>query len=332
MISAALYDTKPYDQRYFEQALFKENIIWKFFEFHLSDSTAITAKGMEVVCIFVNDRLDRLCIAQLFNIGVKLIALRCAGYNNIDLKAAREFGLAVIRVPAYSPHAVAEHSVALLLTLNRHIHRAYNRVREHNFSLNGLMGFDLVGKTIGIIGTGKIGRVTAEIYRGFNCQVLAHDINPLQDWANKSEIKYTSLPHLLNSSDVISLHLPLTQETFHIICDNTIKLMKQGVYLINTSRGKLIDTTALMKALKAGFFGGIALDVYEEEEGIFFEDHSEHILEDDELNLLLTFHNVLITSHQAFFTHEALSQIANVTSENIFRFKDNQPFIEGTTL
>lgn len=332
MISAALYDTKPYDREYFQNALFHEKIDWQFHEFRLSASTAATATGMDAVCIFVNDCLDRTCIAQLSKAGVKLIALRCAGYNNVDLKAAKEFGFTIVRVPAYSPHAVAEHSVGLLLTLNRHIHRAYNRVREHNFSLTGLIGYDLAEKTVGIVGTGKIGRIAAKIYRGFDCRVIAHDISPCHDWAAQQGIEYTSLSGLLNESDIISLHLPLNSETYHLLCRETFKQMKQGVYLVNTSRGGLIDTTGLLEALKADCIGGVALDVYEREGGVFFEDHSGHILQDDELNLLLAYPNVLMTSHQAFLTHEALSEIARITTENIIRLQANQPYIDETVL
>jgi len=332
MITAVLYDVKPYDREYFDRALNHEHIAWQFHEFRLGAQTATTAAGMLAVCVFVNDRIDRACIAELAKGGVKLIALRCAGFNNVDLNAAKEFGLAVVRVPAYSPHAVAEHAIGLLLTLNRHIHRAYNRVREHNFSLNGLVGFDLVGKTVGIVGTGKIGRIVAQIFRGFGCRVIAYDLMPAADWAAQHVIEYTPLPALLQNSDIISLHLPLTPETFHFLCHDTIRQMKHGAYLINTSRGKLIDTTALLEALKTGHLGGVVLDVYEEEEGIFFEDHSENLLQDDKLNLLLTFPNVLVTSHQAFLTREALSEIARVTTENILRLDAGQPLLDGTTL
>lgn len=332
MISAALYDTKPYDREYFQNALSHENIAWQFHEFRLSALTAATATGMDAVCIFVNDCLDRACIAQLSKAGVKLIALRCAGYNNVDLEAAKEFGFTIVRVPAYSPHAVAEHSIGLLLTLNRRIHRAYNRVREHNFSLAGLIGFDLAGKTVGIVGTGKTGRIAAKIYRGFDCRVIAHDISPCHDWATQQGIEYASFSDLLKESDIISLHLPLNSETCHLLCHDTFKQMKRGVYLVNASRGGLIDTTDLLEALKTDCIGGVALDVYEREGGIFFEDHSEHILQDDELNLLLTYPNVLITSHQAFLTHEALSEIARITTENIIRLQTDQPYIDETVL
>ncbi len=332
MITAALYDAKPYDRAYFDHALGREGIAWHFHEFRLSAETAATAAGMRAVCVFVNDRVDRACIAELVRGGVKLIALRCAGFNNVDLKAAKEFGLVVVRVPAYSPHAVAEYAVGLLLTLNRRIHRAYNRVREHNFSLNGLVGFDLAHKIVGIVGTGKIGRIAAQIFRGFDCSVLAYDPMPATDWAVSQNVEYTTLSGLLQNSDIISLHLPLTPATFHLFSLEIIMQMKRGAYLINTSRGKLIDTTALIDALKAGHLGGVGLDVYEEEEGVFFEDHSEHLLQDDELNLLLTFPNVVITSHQAFLTKEALGEIARVTTDNILRLDSNQPALDGTAL
>jgi D-lactate dehydrogenase len=332
MITAAMYDTRPYDREYFDRAQGREQITWAFHEFRLAAETASTAAGMRAVCVFVNDRVDRPCIAELARGGVKHVALRCAGFNNVDLKAAKEFGLAVTRVPAYSPHAVAEHAFGLLLALNRRIHRAYNRVREHNFSLHGLVGFDLAGKTMGILGTGKIGRVAAQIARGFGAQVLAFDPFPARDWAAELGVMYCDFPTVLENSDIISLHLPLTPETMHLFRAETIAQMKQGAYLINTSRGKLIDTTAVIEALKSGHLGGVALDVYEEEEGVFFEDHSEHVIHDDELNLLLTFPNVLVTAHQAFLTREALGEIARVTTENILRAAGGEVSLDGTVL
>jgi D-lactate dehydrogenase len=260
------------------------------------------------------------------------VALRCAGFNNVDLAAAREAGIAVVRVPAYSPHAVAEHTLALLLALNRKIHRAYNRVREHNFSLGGLVGFDLHGKTAGIVGTGKIGRITAQILRGFGTEVLAYDPYPSVEWAAAHGVRYTDFASLLAGSDIVSLHLPLTPQSRHLLTTATFAQMKPGAYLINTSRGKLVDTTALLEALKTGRLGGVALDVYEEEEGIFFEDHSGEILQDDELSRLLTFPNVLITAHQAFLTQEALSEIARVTTANLLHFAAGRPLIEESVL
>lgn len=331
MITCAVYDTKPYDREYLLHAAGSGGIDWRFHEYRLSAESASTAKGAQVVCLFVNDQADRACIEELAALGVKLIALRCAGYNNVDLIAAKALGVGVVRVPAYSPHAVAEHTVALLLTLNRKIHRAYNRVREHNFSLNGLVGFDLHGKTIGIVGTGKIGRIAAQIFRGFGTCVIAHDPFPSLDWAVGHGIRYMNLDALLATSDILSLHLPLLPETHHLLNEQTLRLTKPGVYIVNTSRGKLIDTTALIAALKAGTVGGVALDVYEEEAGIFFEDLSGLVLQDDELSRLLSFPNVLITSHQAFLTHEAPREIARVTTENLIRLETGAGFLEGTT-
>ena len=329
-MDVSVYDTKPYDREY----LSKRNgaIQWHFNEFRLSQQTSSTAKGSAAVCVFVNDRVDAGCVARLQEAGVRLIALRCAGFNNVDLKAAAAARIPVVRVPAYSPYAVAEHTVGLLLTLNRKIHRAFNRVREHNFSLTGLVGFDLHGKTVGIIGTGKIGKIAAEIFRGFGTKVVAYDPFPSADWAKKAEVEYVSLPDLLVSSDIISLHVPLTEGTYHLLNHETLGEMKKGAIVINTSRGKLVDTSALLVALREGRLGGVALDVYEEEEGVFFEDLSGQVLLDDELSRLLTFPNVLVTSHQAFLTHEALSEIARVTTENILRFDRSEPFLEGTLL
>jgi D-lactate dehydrogenase len=332
MIETAMFDTKPYDREYFGQAPGHDRITWRFHDFRLSADTASAARGARAVCLFVNDHADRPCLEQLATLGVRLIALRCAGYNNVDLDAARGLGLAVVRVPAYSPHAVAEHAVGLLLTLNRKIHRAYTRVRELNFSLTGLVGFDLCGKTVGIVGTGKIGRVAAQIFRGFEARVLAYDPFPQEEWARSHGVRYADFDEVLATSDILSLHLPLLPETAHLLNDRTIARMKPGAYIVNTSRGKLIDTTALIAALKTGHVGGVALDVYEEEEGIFFEDLSGRVLLDDELTHLLMFPNVLITSHQAFLTKEALSVIAGTTVTNILHLEAGTPFLEGTTL
>jgi D-lactate dehydrogenase len=276
--------------------------------------------------------VDAGCAQQLAALGVRLVALRCAGYNNVDVEAARRAGLAVTRVPAYSPHAVAEHAVALLLALNRRLHRAYNRVRELNFSLNGLVGETLAGKTVGVIGTGRIGRIAAQIFRGFDTRVLAYDPMPAPDWAAQHGVVYSELPALLAQSDVVTLHVPLLPETKRLINARTLAQMKRGVILINTSRGKLIDTRALIQALKSGQVGGVALDVYEEEEGIFFQDLSGQVLQDDVLSRLLTFPNVLITAHQGFLTREGLSEIARVTVENLLRLESGEPFLDGTTL
>ena len=328
MIEVAVYDTKPYDREYLNKNA--DGIRWHFHDFRLNTSTAGTAKGTSAVCVFVNDRVDRACIDLLKSTGVKLIALRCAGFNNVDLNAAKSAGIPVVRVPAYSPYAVAEHTVGLLLTLNRKIHRAYNRVREHNFSLTGLVGFDIHGKTVGIVGTGKIGKITAEIFSGFGTKVLAYDPYPSVGWAGQRGVEYVPFSDLLVRSDIASLHLPLTPESMHLLNEERFGQMKRGAFIINTSRGKLVDTKALLNALKSGQLGGVALDVYEEEEGVFFEDLSGQVLLDDELSRLLTFPNVLVTSHQAFLTHEALSEIARVTTENIHRFERGQSFVEGT--
>ena len=332
MIRTAVFDTKPYDREFLVKAPGNAEIEWQFHEFRLSKETALTASGARAVCLFVNDCADRETLALLKKAGVKMVAMRCAGFNNVDLAAAKELGIPIVRVPSYSPHAVAEHAVALCLTLNRKIHRAYNRVREHNFSLNGLIGFDLAGKTVGVIGTGKIGKIAAQIFRGFDMRALAYDPYPATDWAKERGVEYVEMDTLLKSSDIVTLHLPLTVDTNHLLNSQRLAMMKPGAMLINTSRGKLIDTHALVENLLAGHLGGVALDVYEEEEGIFFEDHSEHLLRDDILSRLLTFPNVLITSHQAFLTREALLEIARVTAENLRRFEARKPFIEGTTL
>jgi D-lactate dehydrogenase len=328
----AVYDTKSYDREYLSQAIGADDLNWYFREFRLEPETAFSTGGASVVSVFVNDVVNRDVLQHLAGAGIRLVALRCAGFNNVDLETARELGIAVTRVPSYSPHAVAEHTIALILTLNRKIHRAFNRVREFNFSLRGLAGFDLCGKTAGVLGTGKIGRLVGEILRGFQMRVLAYDPYPNRDWAARNEIEYVEMRALMEESDIITLHAPLTPQTDRIINHETLDLMKSGVILANTSRGRLIHTQALIKALKSGQVGGVALDVYEEEEGIFFEDLSGEILHDDELARLLTFPNVLVTAHQAFFTHEALSEIARVTVENIRRSIAGRSFIEGTLL
>lgn len=332
MTTVAFYDAKRYDREYFQRTSGAETLRWKFHDFRLSAETAITAEGSQVVCVFVNDRVDRPCLETLAKLGVKLVALRCAGFNNVDLEAARALGLAVIRVPAYSPHAVAEHTVALFMALNRKLHRAYNRVRELNFSLDGLVGFDLYGKTVGIIGTGGIGKIAAQIFRGFGTRVLACDAFPDETWAAQHGIEYSDLSTVLRTSDVVSLHVPLTPETHYLLSDETLAHMKPGAFLINTSRGKLINTKALIRVLKSGQLGGVALDVYEEEAGIFFEDHSGEVLQDDVLSRLMSFPNVIITAHQAFLTKEALAEIARVTVENLLHLGNGQPFVPGTAL
>jgi D-lactate dehydrogenase len=331
MIRVAVFDTKPYDREHLERAA-NGGVDWRFLDFRLNREPAQTADGARAVCVFVNDHVDRDCLQALAAQKVELVALRCAGFNNVDVAAAKELKLSVTRVPVYSPHAVAEHALALLLTLNRKVHRAFNRVRELNFGLNGLVGFDLYGKTAGVVGTGRIGRIFAQIVRGFGMKVLAFDPVPSPDWAKQNDVEYVDPKTLAQKSDVISLHLPLTPETKHLVRRETLAVMKPGAILINVSRGALIDTTALIEALKSGQLGGVALDVYEEEEGIFFEDLSGQVLQDDELARLLTFPNVLITSHQAFLTREALSNIAQTTVANLQALADKKPFLEGTSL
>ena len=332
MIQTVVFDTKPYDREALQNASAGLDIEWRFLDCRLSTETAFAAQGAQAVCTFVNDRPDRPCLEALAKLGVKHVALRCAGFNSIDLPAAKELGLAVTRVPAYSPYAVAEHAVALLLALNRKIPRANNRVHDLNFALQGLVGFDLHGKTAGILGTGKIGRITAQILRGFGMRVLAYDPFPAVEWAQQNGVEYTDPRTIARECEVISLHTPLTPETHHIICRESLELIKPGAILINVSRGALIDTKALIEALKSGRLGGVALDVYEEEDGVFFEDLSGQILHDDDLARLLTFPNVLITAHQAFLTQEALGEIARVTTANLTAFAKGQPFLPETTL
>jgi len=333
VITVAVFDTKDYDRDALRQASIDYRIEWHFLEFRLTQDTVSAAKNAQAVCVFVNDQLNRHCLEALVKQGIGLVALRCTGFNNVDVDSARELKLTVTRVPVYSPYAVAEHAVALLLTLNRKTHRAYNRVRELNFSLNGLVGFDLHGKTAGIVGTGKIGRATGQILRGFGMRVLAYDPFPNHEWAKQTGVEYVGTPSdLLRKCDVISLHTPLTPETRHIIRKETIELMKPGSILINVSRGALVDTRALIEALKCGHLAAVGLDVYEEEEDIFFKDLSGEILHDDDLARLLTFPNVLITSHQGFLTREALSEIAETTITNILALAGQKSFVEGSVL
>ena len=332
-IAVAVFDTKPYDREALQKASAKHAIEWHFLEFRLTEDSVSAARNARVVCVFVNDQLNRPCLKVLASLGVELVVLRCAGFNNVDVNYARELKLTVTRVPAYSPHAVAEHAVALLLTLNRKTHRAFNRVRELNFSLNGLVGFDLCTKTAGIVGTGKIGRVTGQILRGFGMRVLAYDPFPNDEWARQTRVEYVeTLSELLGTSDVVSLHAPLTVDTRYTIRAETLELMKRGSILINSSRGGLVNTKALIKALKSGHIAAVGLDVYEEEEGIFFEDLSGDVLHDDDLARLLTFPNVLITSHQAFLTREALNEIAHTTVTNILALASQEPFVDGSVV
>lgn len=323
----ALFDVRKYDRQAFEEANKRYGHDLTFFETRLDSSTATLAEGFPVVCPFVNDRLDRPVLETLLQGGTRLLALRSAGYNHVDVVAAHRLGLRMIRVPEYSPHAVAEHAVALLLTLNRKVHRAIQRVREGNFSLDGLVGWDLNGKTCGIIGTGRIGSVMARIMRGFGCRVLAFDRYPNTGLASELGIHYVPLDELYRQADMISLHVPLTPETHHMINETALSRMKPDVILVNTSRGGLIDTRALIGALKAGRIGGAALDVYEEEEHYFFRDLSDTVIQDDVLARLLTFPNVVITAHQAFLTREALANIAETTLAGIRAFEAGQPLL-----
>lgn len=323
-MKVAVFSAKAYDRAYLTEATQGSSHTFLFLEARLSLETVQLAQGSDAVCVFVNDCLDASIIQALAERNIRLVALRCAGYNNVDLKAAEAANIKVVRVPAYSPYAVAEHAVALMLDLNRKIHRAVNRVRESNFMLDGLMGFDMHGKTVGIIGTGTIGLLTAQILKGFGCRILAFDPYPSED-AIQSGITYVELPELLGQSDIISLHCPLTPKTYHMIDEETLKQMKSGVMLINTSRGAIIDTKAVVEALKSGKVGYLGLDVYEEEGDLFFEDLSSKILQDDVFSRLLTFPNVLITGHQAFFTHEAVSNIAETTLLNLDEFEQAKP-------
>lgn len=320
MQNIAFYDTKPYDKVWFDR-LNQNQYNIKYFDTKLNADTAILAKEADCVIAFVNDTIDQSVIKSLSSLGVKLIAMRCAGYNNIDFKAAFQHKLAVVRVPAYSPYAVAEHAMALLLTLNRKIHRAYNHTREYNFSLNGLTGFDLFGKNVGIIGTGKIGKVFINICKGFGMNVLAYDAFP----DTSLDVQYMPLNDLLQNSDVISLHCPLTQDTYHMINEKTLNLIKPTTIIINTSRGALIDAEALLKAIKQEKLAGAGLDVYEEESEFFFEDWSNKIIKDDTLALLIAMPNVIVTSHQAFLTNEALENIAQTTLKSIQDFFAGKP-------
>ncbi|MBW4543032.1 MAG: 2-hydroxyacid dehydrogenase [Symplocastrum torsivum CPER-KK1] len=323
-MKVAVFSTKAYDRRFLEAANTEHGHELIFFEPHLTSDTAILASESPAVCVFVNDQLDENTLQALANQGTRLIALRSAGYNNVDLTAASKLGLTIVRVPAYSPYAVAEHTVGLILTLNRKIHRAYNRVREGNFSLDGLLGFDLHGRTVGIVGTGKIGVLVGQILKGFGCQLLAYDVHQNPE-CEALGAKYVKLPELFQASDIVTLHCPLTKDTYHLIDDQALAQMKQGVMLINTSRGALIDTKAVTEALKSRKIGYLGLDVYELESDLFFEDLSEDVIQDDVFQRLLTFPNVLITGHQAFFTENALKNIAETTLSNITDIEQGNP-------
>lgn len=321
----ALFNAHRYEREAFDRVGSSFDHAIHYLEPRLTAATAPLAAGFDVVCSFVSDTLDRAALRELQAGGVRLVALRCAGYNHVDLTAASELGLPVVRVPDYSPYAVAEHGVALVLSLVRKIYRAHARVREGNFSLDGLVGFDLHGKTVGVIGTGKIGSVFARILRGFGCRVLAYDLYPDTSLELEAGVQYVDLDQLYQDSDIISLNVPLTPETRHLINENSLARMKRGVMLINTGRGALIDTKALIAALKTGHIGSAGLDVYEEEDGIFFSDLSNEVLQDDVLARLMTFPNVLVTAHQGFLTREALDNIASTTLENISAFAQGKP-------
>lgn len=325
-MKTAVFSTKPYDKQFLQAACVQPDAHeLVFFEPRLTRETVPLAAGFRAVCAFVNDVLDAVTLAQLAELGVRLIALRCAGFNHVDLHAAQRHGLCVVRVPAYSPHAVAEHTVGLMLALNRKLHKAYARVRDGNFSLEGLLGWDLYGQTAGVVGTGRIGCVVARILHGFGLRVLAHDLAPSQELRDLG-VRYVPLDELLRESDIVTLHCPLVPETHHLINAEALRQMKPGVMLINTSRGPLIDTQAVIQALKSGHIGSLGLDVYEEEADLFFEDLSNQVIQDDVFTRLLTFPNVLITAHQAFFTRNALESIARQTLRNLSCFERGEPF------
>lgn len=325
-MKVAVFSTKPYDKNYFETYNISHKHELAFFDTNLNVQTTDLTREFDAVCVFVNDKLNDKVIQKLAKNNIKLIALRCAGFNNVDLDAAKKHNIKVTRVPAYSPQAVAEHALSLILTLNRKTHKAYNRIKEGNFSLNGLIGFDLHNKTVGVIGTGKIGIVFCRIMLGLGCKVVAYDVNP-QEALKKDGVSYVSLDELYEKADIVSLHCPLMPATKHIVNDKSISKMKNSVMIINTSRGGLIDTEAVIKNLKEKKIGYVGIDVYEQEEEIFFEDRSEQIIEDDTLIRLISFPNVLITSHQAFLTDEALTEIAQTVLQNIEDFERNRPLV-----
>lgn len=322
----ACFSTKSYDREGFNRFLPDSGHTFSYFEAKLDLQTVSLAEGHEAICSFVNDHIDELIIKKLKRLGIKLIALRCAGYNQVNLKAAAEHGIKIVRVPAYSPEAVAEHAFALILTLARKTHKAYNRVRENNFSLEGLTGVNIHGKTVGVIGTGAIGRAFCRIAKGFGCTILAYDVFENEEMKQMG-VKYLPLNEVLSSSHIISLHCPLTPETHHLINADTISKMQNGLALINTSRGALVETKAVIKALKNGKIGFLGIDVYEQEENIFFKNLSEEIMQDEQIARLMTFPNVLVTGHQAFLTKEALEQISKTTLSNISAFEKGEALV-----
>ena len=327
----AVFSSKSYDQEYFEKLNKSFNFEFDYFETALNLQTAKLAKGYEVICVFVNDKLNRQVLKTIKEKGVRLIALRCAGYNNVDLEAAKEFNLKVVRVPAYSPEAVAEHAAALILTLNRKTHKAYNRVREGNFSLTNLIGFNLHVKTIGVIGTGQIGTAFSKIMKGFGCRIFAFDLKPSKE-LEELGVEFKPLEVVMKSADILSLHCPLLPQTYHLINKETLSIMKDSVMIINTSRGALINTADVIDALKSRQIGSLGIDVYEQEENLFFKDLSELVIQDDFILRLNSFPNVLITSHQAFFTKEAMDEITLTTLNNIKDFRDNHNLINEVSM
>lgn len=316
----AVFDTKPYDRATFDKVNEKYGYELTYHKEHLDINNVLLASGSDAVCIFVNAVVDTAVVDKLASYGVKLIALRCAGFNNVDVRAASQKGIRVVRVPDYSPHAIAEHTLALMLCLNRKVHRAFLRTRDGNFSLVGFEGFDMYGKTIGVIGTGKIGKVAIGLFKGLGMNVLAYDLYPDTAYAETIGMKYVTLDELYANSDIITLHCPLTKETEYIISDKSISKMKDGVMIVNTGRGKLIHTRHLIDGLLSRKVGYAGLDVYEEEGAYFYEDHSDAVMTDDVLARLLSFNNVIVTSHQAFFTQEAMGNIAHTTMDNILDF------------
>ena len=325
-----IFSTKKYTRTFLTAANERHGHELVFFEPRLTVETAALGRGFPAVCIFVNDRADTDVLKLLRTGGTRLVALRCAGFNNVDLAAAKELGLTVVRVPAYSPHAVAEHTVGLILALNRKIHRAYARVRDGNLALDGLLGFDLHGRTVGVVGTGRIGTIVARILSGFGCHVLACD--PVANEDLEDVVKYVTPQELLGGSDIVTLHCPLTPATHRLIDAAALEQMKEGAMLINTSRGALIDTQAVIAALKSGRLGYLGLDVYEEEADLFFEDLSDQVIRDDVFARLLTFPNVIITGHQAFFTREAMDNIAETTLANVSDFEADRPLANEVTI
>ena len=327
----AFFGAKPYDIASFDKVNEKYNYDIRYYKGHLNPNNVVLTQDTDAVCIFVNDTADAAVIDAMVNNGVKLLALRCAGFNNVDLKAAKG-KLPVVRVPAYSPYAVAEYSLALMLSLNRKIHRAYWRTRDGNFSLNGLIGFDMHGKTIGIIGTGKIAKILIRLLKGFGMRILAYDLYPDMKFAEEEGISYVTLDELYRESDIISLHCPLTDQTKYMIDKDSIDKMKKGVMIINTGRGQRINTNDLIEGLKEKKIAAAGLDVYEEEGEYFYEDKSDKIIDDDVLARLLSFNNVIVTSHQAFFTKEALYNIAETTLQNIDDFRHHRPLVNEVIL